>query len=298
MFELDIKSLEWFPKNILFEDLKGNLIRISYKNKIGGQPKKIEIKRHIQLDQEFFEGLGLYIGEGEKCEGTKRVSFMNGDLEILKTFINWLEKYFGLNKCNLKLNVVGSKNSEIKNLNKKWSTLLNLPISKFNQPGVPKTNPGNIERVNVKFHSIIFHKTLLDIAAIALEEMKTNREWGIGFLRGFYAAEGCPEVRRNRNHTLNGVNLCGKDLEILNLIHEILLKNGISCKPPKKCKNGRNKDGQYELDIYGYMNFIKLKELDIFKNSKSRKNIFLYCLSRFKRVEVPEWSNGQGLGEE
>ncbi len=296
MFKLDIKSLGCFSENTLFEGLRNDLLRVSCKNKKGGQPKPIVVKRIITVDQEFFEGLGLYIGEGEKSNKPTRISFTNSDLNLLKFFISWLKKYFGLDKANLKFIVIGSKNSKLININKRWAELLGLSTDQFNRPGIPKTNPGNIERVNIRFHSVLFHRLVLTMQEIALKRCLNDLKLGLGFVRGYYAAEGCPVVRRNRNNTLNAVNLCGKDVRTLRLIRNILLKHNVKCKSPQKCNSGRNKDGQYELDIYGHANFLILKKLDIFKNSKSRDRVFRDCLSRFKRVGVPERSNGLGLG--
>ena len=192
MFKLDVTRL---VQEFSFLEIKGKHIIVSYRNKKGRQPKPLKLNKFILIDQKFFEGLGLYIGECEKGPNLRRISFTNGDLEILIFMIYWLEFYIGVNKDSMIFSVIGSKNSKLKRLNKKWSSLLGCSINQFNNPGIPKTNPGNIERVRICYHSVVLSKVITKLSDFALNLCKSNKSLGIGFLRGYYAAEGCPVVR-------------------------------------------------------------------------------------------------------
>ena len=252
-------------------NLKHNdkFVNFSYKNSKGAQPKPISVLQTIKLTSHFFEGLGLYIGESEKTEKGKALSFTNSDKDLLNIIINWLEKYFGIPKKELMFTVISPNSKDLDILNKKWANSLKVNINQFTKPSIPIRNPGNLDRVRIFRNKILYRRLLDSVTKESLQYTLKNKSWGNGFLRGFYAAEGSVILRKNK---INQIYLCGKDLEILTLIKNLLINRlfSFSREPIRTCKKGRNKDNQYEILIFSVDNFKKAKKIQLFRLNRER----------------------------
>lgn len=259
-------------------------IELYYKNSKGGQPKAVIVKKYLSLDESFFEGLGLYIGECERSKSGKALSFTNTNIDILRFIILWLDKYFGIEKKELSVTIISPKVPDTEYLNKKWSQILDLDNSQFTKPSFPISNPGNLERARIFRNKILYRVILESTFRNILPLCFMHIEWGNGFLRGYYAAEGYPLIRKRR---LGEVSVASKDLEVLTIVKRLLLNRGILSNI-KRCEEGRNKDGQYELKVFSFKSFKKLDEINLFKLHDKRKALFIEGLSKFKYAGMPE----------
>jgi hypothetical protein len=245
---------------------KGKYVKIWYKNSKGSQPKPILLKREIIINEKFFEGLGLYIGECERSKKGKAMSFTNSDMNIIKFIINWLEEYFGISKKELGCTVISPR--ENPTINQRWSKILGLEINQFTKPSIPISNPGNKERARI-FRNLILYRILFEVIFEEIMKLCLNvNSWGNGLLRGFYAAEGSVSLRKKK---INQIYVSSKDISTLNIIYQLFQQRKIiPNSPPKECKKGRNKDNQYEIKIFSLENFKKAKKIDLFKLNRER----------------------------
>ena len=80
----------------------------------------------------FIFGLGLYWGEGSKTRNAS-LSLSNTDPSIVKFFIFWLNKTFGIPKQKLRINLQLYKDMDIKKELLFWENTLGLARSQFNK---------------------------------------------------------------------------------------------------------------------------------------------------------------------
>ena len=83
-------------------------------------------------------GLGLYWGEGSR-KGNE-FSFCNSDPEMVKFFVFWLKKYFGVQlanlKCRIEINEIHSDRNKV--VIDYWSRVLGIKDSQFTKTGFKK----------------------------------------------------------------------------------------------------------------------------------------------------------------
>ena len=91
-------------------------------------------------DKELFvAGLSLYWAEGSKK--TKKVQFCNSDPKLMNLLINWLKKFFQIDKDRLSarvgINEIHRKRESI--VKKYWSETTGISLSQFRQTSFKKT---------------------------------------------------------------------------------------------------------------------------------------------------------------
>jgi hypothetical protein len=85
-------------------------------------------------------GLGIYWGEGYK-KGSQEFGFTNSDPSMVKFYIHWLEAVFDIKKEDLILRVSINEfhKNRIREVEKFWSKLTQVPIDQFTKISLIKT---------------------------------------------------------------------------------------------------------------------------------------------------------------
>jgi len=92
------EKLKTNSKIFVEENSKGKLI---VRSKNGRKvSKKVRLNSKIILDELFFEGLGLWIGDGSKQKG---IYFGNTEKNVLLHFLKFLEERIGLERKDFKV---------------------------------------------------------------------------------------------------------------------------------------------------------------------------------------------------
>jgi hypothetical protein len=93
----------------------------------------------LSLKELFVAGVALYWGEGSK-EDT-RLQITNSDLEIVKFFIVWVEKIFGIEKERLVFYITVNEMHEgrVKEIERYWQKALNVSEEQFNKTVILKS---------------------------------------------------------------------------------------------------------------------------------------------------------------
>ncbi|OGF82545.1 hypothetical protein A3B18_01070 [Candidatus Giovannonibacteria bacterium RIFCSPLOWO2_01_FULL_46_13] len=86
----------------------------------------------------FLSGLFLYWGEGTKT-AEARLAIANTDPSMIKFFIFWLKRIFGVPKKKLKVYLHLYKDMNINKEIKYWSATTNIPILQFRRPYIKET---------------------------------------------------------------------------------------------------------------------------------------------------------------
>ena len=84
-------------------------------------------------------GVALYWAEGFKKD--HQVGFANIDVNMIKFFLYWLKVSFNISNTDLifRLTANESYKEKIRDLEKFWSSELNVPLSQFSKPFFQKT---------------------------------------------------------------------------------------------------------------------------------------------------------------
>ena len=134
---------------IQMDTLQKNMLDGNYRGRLKGAEvqrqkrlqklEKYEIEgrkalRSISERDLLMLGLGLHLGEGTK--GGDRVGFTNSNPAIIKLFLIWIRKVFTISNerisCRVMINAIHSK--RIKNVEKEWSKILQIPLAQFKKP--------------------------------------------------------------------------------------------------------------------------------------------------------------------
>ena len=102
----------------------------------------LEISKFID-DPLFILGLALYWAEGSKRSGTTEL--INSDPLILKIMIKWFNKFLKIPKIKMKFRLYTHKPYSEDNLEKYWSTYLNISPDQF-QKTIYKYTPYKIKK--------------------------------------------------------------------------------------------------------------------------------------------------------
>jgi len=98
-----------------------------------GDPFRFKMPKTLEEAKLFGMGLGLYWGEGNKAN-KNTVRLGNSDPALIKIFIDFLEKFFGINNDNLKFHLHLFSDIDIKEARKYWIKKLNIKKEQFYKP--------------------------------------------------------------------------------------------------------------------------------------------------------------------
>jgi hypothetical protein len=99
----------------------------------------------------FIGGLFLYWGEGGKTSPAE-LTFSNADSAMLKWFILWARKTFGIAPNRFRVRVHLYADMNIAQELKFWSRILNIPLSQFRRPYIKKSKRSELTYKNLFGH--------------------------------------------------------------------------------------------------------------------------------------------------
>lgn len=109
--------------------------------------KVLRIKGIKDIDKltsrEFFiAGIALYWAEGFKNKYEHRLGFCNSDPDMIKFYLNWLEKTLGIDnkKITARLSLNNLYKKRVKEIEHHWSQITGIPLSQFTSTFYQKTN--------------------------------------------------------------------------------------------------------------------------------------------------------------
>jgi len=246
----------------------------------GSGSKHVVLNRIIELDELFFEGLGLWLGEGGKGKG---LYFGNSAAELILRFLKFAEEKLGINRQNFKvtLNVptVKNENSTIE----RWSNTLQIPTKNFTGMCIdPRISR---EYAQVYYNSVVVAELMKVLQKKLEAAISTTDKFTIPFLRGIFAAEGSVIMRKSG--ILHHLNISSKDRKMIEFLKRCLEVFGItSSEYDSKGKN---------LPIHGWRNFRRFKELGIHTLHPEKREKFEQGFANYKRVNVLHGEEARAL---
>lgn len=235
----------------------------------GHDSKHFVLNRFLELDEFFFENLGLWQGEGGKHKG---LYFGNNCLDLLLHFIRFAEERLGLDRKMFKvtINVPKATLSE-DTVKRAWAEKLRIPFENFTRMCADIRI--NEEYAQVYINGIILAELMVGIHEKLKQFLVSDEKNCVPYMRGIIAGEG--QVALKKSGTISHVSIASANLEDVELFKSCLTTIGIASG--KYMENGR------KFPIYGRRNLEKVRQLDMMKLHPNKKSKFENGINRFQR---------------
>lgn len=262
-------------REIVMEDYQDKLILYVPKSKKWGggrESKKVTVNRFITTNDLFFEGLGLWYGEGSKAKG---LYFGNSCLELILHFLKFVETKLGLARTNFKvvMLVPEKKESEL-NIKTKWAKKLGIPVENFN--GICICPKINLEHAMIYINSIVLITLLKNLHKHVKPLIFSSEEFSSAYMRGIFAAEGSAVLKKSG--VLFHVDLSAKDPEDVQFYKKCFDRLGI--------EHGKYMVQDKKFPIYGWRNFKRFRELSIHILHPEKRAKFELGFANYRRMNV------------
>jgi len=266
-------------KEVLIKKLPAGKIEISYKN-IGYRTSNrlfpVALPRSIEIDKEFSEAIGLYLGDGMTSKNTiAMVQFTNKDCDICHFMIEFFKMKFNIPLDDIDLDISYRFGSE-KNIIEKWSKVLCIMPEKFK---IYKADENYFdETLHIRINGTVFRKIFQHIIENYLQEIKDISELRRGFLRGYFAAEGSISYYKKSGQLLSSISFSynsQKEKWLRNFCIDCLKNEGISTT----CSDVDNKG---KIVICNWNNYQTLWNIDLFDRCNRKKNSFIKLIKKLK----------------
>jgi len=260
-------------KVIIIEELENDSFRAYFKNKNKTNPKPIVLPRQIEIDENFIEAIGIYIGDGKLTKNDlNHLELSTVDTDIAKFMLD-----FFINQFNLYLNnftfTIRYKYGFEDNLRDKWSKILNIPAEKFLIQEKKTSKYKMQDSVTLQINSTILRRFFQAIINELLPIIKQNDNFRHAFLRGEFAADGKLGIEKDTNtYYISEISFCydgKKEIWLRDFIIDCLRLEGI--------KNFNiTEDGTRGLiRITNWNNYVKFWSIRILDRCLRKKNKFL-----------------------
>ena len=264
---------------IAIMDLPNDLLRVSYRT-ITRSPKSINIPRYLLLDNENFEVMGLAQGELFKCVRKGLLSFSNSDPALINRFLDFCEKAFRLKRVDWKASLIISRFSSSEELDKElrkfWSKNVGIPLNNFVKTHFhPYGQRASFGTLHIYVSNILLAWLMVKLLSICAKLAPLKTEWTAAFMRGVFAADGCPILRPSGTLLSADIAHEPKNDEArlyLLLLSELDIKAKIV--PPRSVR------------ICGIKNFLKLARFGLFRLHARRQEKFTLGLKAHREVNI------------
>ena len=256
-------------------------IESSHKWGGGRESKKVAVNRFVFLDELFFEGIGLWRGEGGRKKG---IYFGNSDASLLQRFLDFVEQKIGLArrefKATINIPVIPDSGDAVK---RKWSNELHISTQNFTRICVDSRI--NKEYAQIYFNSLILAELMKSLYSKSREIILQHPGSCIPFLRGLFAAEG--SVILKKSGVLHHITFSSKAGELIQLLGQCLHLVGV--EPSSYSIKGMN------LQIYGLPNFRRIRELGLHTLHPEKRTKFELGFASYKRTNVLHGDEARAL---
>ncbi len=240
-----------------------------------GNTDSIILPKKIILDELFFEGLGLYFGEGSKSFGESHVTFTNTDFFLIEHMVIWFQR-FGLSLEGLKFYIERTKNNPNACPAYEFLTKIGVKKGQIKVTSIKKT--GNKLVIDIVIHNKLFKVMILQILGYFSYRIPNNTDWSASFIRGLIASEGC--VRLFKPGLIHSVKISCANGAYRKLYLSCLNTVGIHACEDLSTPNSES------VAISRLENYKKLKDINAFKLSKTKSVKFLRGLSTYKKLKL------------
>lgn len=268
---MKINIAKLVPLNWAVKD-KVNKIKIFYHNR---RARPIALTKNICIDEEFMEGLGLFLGDSDlNKKDIFHLAYTSKDKDIAKHALNFLIKKFKLNVKHISFNIQYKTSNE--DIEQEWASYLHIQKSKI---CTRFSNRHRYECISIQVNSVLFKRIFKTIVKEVLNsDFIKNKNLRRGLLKGLFAAEGCVGINyKEKKPYINQItyNLSIKETGLKDLICNALKLEKIDYRIKEYYKANAQ-----SIIIERWNNYIKLWRLNIFDLCKRKKNKFIEIAKR------------------
>ncbi len=125
---------------------KGEASRERFRNTMAGKRKKLDLEAYKKWCREIkslddshllIAGLMLYWAEGDKRNAT-RIGLANTDIDVIEIFVRWVEKFFGVLREQIKIQLHLYEGMNLESEMRFWSKGLGIDREQFYKPEIRK----------------------------------------------------------------------------------------------------------------------------------------------------------------
>ena len=258
---------------IKFAENNGNLI-VFYPEKRSTRPEPLILQKELELNQDFLVGLGIYLGEGSR---NRKPKVTNSEPIIIEKAIEFFE-ILGVKKSKLKgwIQIHERSDKSFEEARNYWLKNTSLENRNITSTRIRKSTGSahvkNYGTLHVESPFILSQLLVQKLLGIVPDILNASTKKGrICFLQGLFAGEG--SVFLSKRKSVASVDYTSKKPEERYIVQDLLKEIGISSV---------NDDKYYRIRMYGYNNFRKLVDIDIFKYHPDRKNKLITGFERLK----------------
>jgi hypothetical protein len=243
----------------------------------GRESKRITVNRFVLLDDLFFEGLGLWVGEGGRNKG---LYFGNSSPALILRFLKFVENKLEVSREKFRI-TINSPTRKV-DLKEKWSKILQIPIMNFTN--VCLDTRTNREYAQIYLNSIVLAELMRNLQKKLELVTLSTEEYTISFFRGMFAAEGQVALRRPGSFH---ITFSSADPELVSFLKKCLQLVGIN--------SGKYMPQSRKFPIYGYKNLKRFKELGIHTLHPEKRAKFELGFASYKRTNVLHGEEARAL---
>ena len=254
---------------VIFE-IANNLLMISYRTR-SGSPEAIALPRYLRLDRLTCQIFGLYLTDGSNAKGSHALGLTNNDPTILRHFLNFFKKRFGIPRNMFKAKITANqilhagKNNELIDF---WSRELGLIKQQFQKTTFGKTATAKHGAVSLTVDRRVLKEVFAGIIYHVQNELFSDYHLSSWILQGVMAGDGFPQMDGS---VVRRVVISATEARKIKIYKKLLQRLEISFKWRK----------DRGIDITGIENLRKLSHLDVFCLHQNRNERFTRGFSRF-----------------
>lgn len=254
-----------------YSKLMGDNIFLSYKTL--GRGKSYYFPNKLILDEEFFIGFSLSLGDGLNNPSIRNThyNFSNNNYGLVKLIYDWLIKYFNINEKDFQF-FLFSKDQDNTNSINNITTMFNISKSLIKTYFSDRHDK---DTLTIQMSNPIFQSIYLNLFIKLQKIIINNRKFRLAFLKGLFAAEG--HMKHSKYNTIESINYSYNpktELELAEFIQECLSRESI--------KNRNNETGT--VYICGYQNLIRFYLLGTMDLHKKKRNKLLKLIKNTKFI--------------
>lgn len=256
------------PKEWIVEYRKGDRMKVYYLQKgRGSAPKPFTLPRSIEVDENFMEAVGMYMGDGKLSMDDVHLGYASIDCDVVKSVLDFFMQRFGIRLYDMTISLrfkIFKKESS-----RNWAMILNLPISKFRMQNTQRASKECCDvEITGKVFRIIFERILHKVKhGDYLHDKKLRR----AFLRGIFAAEGSIGINNTENYIVC-IQFClgYHEHPLVTLVKQALQMEGITYHELRK-----ESDHSWTIQVTSWKNYHKLWKIDLFRLNQRKELRFL-----------------------
>lgn len=209
--------------------------------------------------------MGFVLGDGTINTDAGELRFSNTDKECMKKMIANFEAVFGISKEDFSYYLVVPRMAQKDQASKEWRLFLGI-----GKEITARDDKGGKARRGI-LSAVLRNRTIVEDVWREADSLSAQKDEGfvVGFLRGFFAAEGAIIPGKKRKEVPNAIQFPQKGKQMPQLVSRMLGRLGIESRVVIKQKKAE----YYCANITAYENFKRFYSLGLagFHPAKSKK---------------------------